>query len=144
MIVIDTSAIIAIWLKEPAWETLLGRLNDELRDERRFSAACFIEAGTVIAGRRLADPFTAFDELEGIIADFALELVPVDSRQARIALQARIRFGRGFRTSAKLNFGDCFSYALAKTLNAPLLYIGDDFDRTDVRSALPRKRKPRK
>lgn len=78
------------------------------------------------------------------MAKHFLELVPVDEEQTRIALDARIRFGKGFGHSAKLNFGDCFSYALAKTLRAPLLYTGDDFDRTDVRSALGRKRGNRK
>lgn len=59
-----------------------------------------------------------------------------------MALEARIRYGRGFGHPARLNFGDCFSYALAKTLKAPLLYVGEDFDRTDIRSALRRKKRP--
>jgi ribonuclease VapC len=144
VIVIDTSAIVAIWENEPEAEILKSRLTDEAETERRVSAATYVEAGTVLAGRRWPEPLGALDELDHWIERFRLELVPVDAEQARIALNARIRFGRGFRVSAKLNYGDCFSYALAKTLNAPLLYIGDDFDRTDVRSALPRKRKPRK
>jgi ribonuclease VapC len=65
-----------------------------------------------------------------------IDLVPVDAEQARIALEARIRYGRGFRAAAKLNYGDCFSYALAKAKGAPLLYVGNDFDRTDISSAL--------
>lgn len=143
MIVVDTSAIIAIWQEEPGWELLLDRLYREPDDERSMSVASFIEAGTVMAGRRLAGPADALDELDKWLTRTHLRLVAVDEEQARLGLDARIRYGRGFGHPAKLNYGDCFSYALAKTLDAPLLYVGDDFDRTDVRSAL-RKRKKKK
>lgn len=141
MIVVDTSAIVAIWEKEPAAAALQARLLDEDAAERRISAATYVEAGTVLAGRRVADPRSVFQELAKWLEDYSLQVVPVDSEQARIALDGRIRFGKGFRSPAKLNFGDCFSYALAKTLKAPLLYVGDDFDKTDVKSALKRKKK---
>lgn len=63
-------------------------------------------------------------------------MAPLDEAQARLALEARIRFGKGFGAKANLNLGDSFAYALAKSLDAPLLYVGDDFRQTDVKSAL--------
>ena len=65
-----------------------------------------------------------------------MELVPVDVEQARVARAAFSRFGKG-RHPAALNYGDCFSYALAQVMGEPLLYKGDDFSRTDIRSVLP-------
>ena len=143
MIVIDSSAVVAIWQDEAEAEALKDRLLSEPESERRISAATYVEAGSVFALKRRTNPSAALGELERWIRDVFVEIVPFDPEQARIALAARIRFGRGFGHPAKLNFGDCFSYALAKTLGAPLLYVGDDFDRTDVRSAL-RKRKKKK
>lgn len=66
-----------------------------------------------------------------------ISIVPVDEEQARIALTARVSFGRGFGSAAKLNFGDCFAYALARSMDAPLLFIGNDFGATDIGVALP-------
>jgi len=65
-----------------------------------------------------------------------ISLAPIDETQAREALRARVRYGRGFGHAARLNYSDCFAYALAKTRNLPLLFIGDDFTHTDVVSAL--------
>jgi ribonuclease VapC len=143
MIVVDSSAIVAIWKREPAAEVLEIRLAEEPPAERRMSAATYLEAGTVLAATMPDNPHEAVRRFDYWIAGSFLELVSVDAEQARVALNARMLFGKGFGHPARLNFGDCFSYALAKTLNAPLLYVGDDFDRTDVRSAL-RKRKKRK
>ncbi len=140
MIIVDTSAVIAISQKEETASDRVARLGEERVGDRRMSAASFLEAGTVMAGRTRI-PLRAIRELDGLLEDMGVELADVDAEQARIALEARIRYGRGFGTQAKLNFGDCFSYALAKILNAPLLYVGDDFDKTDVKSALPRKRR---
>ena len=138
MIVVDSSAIIAIRGEEPSWELLVDRLTLEPLEERHASTASFLEAGTVIAGR-LSDPACATEVLEEFVEKYSLTLLPVDEEQIRIALEARIRYGRGFGHPAKLNFGDCFSYALAKTLRAPLLYTGDDFTKTDIRSALKKR-----
>lgn len=141
MIVIDTSAIVAIWKKEPYSEHLETRLLQEPPFERRLSAATHVESGTVLAGTMLENPMEAVRRLNRWIDEYSIQIVPLDAHLAQVALGARIRYGRGFQSAAKLNFGDCFSYALAKTLNAPLLYVGDDFDRTDIRSALGRNRK---
>ncbi|HWA89365.1 MAG TPA: type II toxin-antitoxin system VapC family toxin [Rhizomicrobium sp.] len=133
MIVIDTSAIVAVLLKEPPAEALAERLaGDRVRG---MSTASYLETGTVLAGRTPAAAQKTIDALERFLIDMSIDLVPVDAEQARLALRARIEYGRGFGAAAKLNFGDCFSYALAKTLSAPLLYVGGDFDGTDVARA---------
>jgi ribonuclease VapC len=143
VIVIDTSAIVAIWENEPEAADLKSRILHERPGERRVSAASYIEAATVLASRRRHKLAAWPTEFQRWFEETALDIVPVDGEQARIAVETRIRYGRGFGHPAKLNFGDCFSYALAKTLKAPLLYVGDDFGRTDIRSAL-RRRKPRR
>lgn len=114
----------------------MDRLGLERTGERLMSVASYVEAGTVLAGRH-PDPRRALVILDEFIANSGITLVEVDERQARLALDARIRFGRGFGSAAKLNFGDCFAYALAKSLDAPLLFIGDDFTATDIKAALP-------
>ena len=136
MIVVDTSVVIAIILDEPGAFHLVTRLLLEPVGERRMSAASYLEAGTVIAGRKISNPSSAAAELDAFLADSHIDLVPVDEVQARAALHARIQYGKGMGHGGVLNFGDCFSYALAKALNAPLLYVGDDFRRTDIVSAL--------
>ena len=136
MLVIDTSAIIAILIGEEPAETLKDRIMQAEIGSRWMSVASYIEAGTVFAGR-IADPLTnAAQGLDMLLSAMSVTLVPVSEEQARMALQARIRFGRSFGHGAKLNFGDCFAYALAKSLGAPLLFTGDDFAATDVRPAL--------
>lgn len=133
MIVIDTSAVIALLSGEPSAPALADRLAPE--SERVMSVASYLEAGTVLAGRR-ADKLGAMNFLDAYLADTGIELRAVDTAQIRIALDARIRFGRGMGRGGTLNVGDCFSYALAKSLDAPLLYIGVDVTATDIRSAL--------
>src|SRR5262249_44802321 len=137
---IDGSAVIAIWRKEPQADMVRNRLTAEPENERRISAATYIETGAVLAGGSPIQPLGIVAEFDDWLAEFSVELVPLDAEQARIALDARIRFGRGFRAPAKLNLGDCFSYALAKALKAPLLYVGEDFDKTDIRPALRRRK----
>jgi ribonuclease VapC len=101
-----------------------------------MSVAGYLEAGTVIAGRRASRPLAAIQDLDAILSEAGIRLVAVDEAQARIALDAGIRFGKGFGGAAQLNFGDCVSYALAKALDAPLLFIGDDFKATDIIAAI--------
>lgn len=136
MLVIDTSAFVAIMLGEPGALALRQRIAAEPQGERVMSAASYLEAGTVIAGRRVGEPLDAIPDVRALLALADIRLAPVDEAQAHIALEARIRFGKGFGAGARLNFGDCFSYALARTLDAPLLFVGDDFVATDVKSAL--------
>jgi ribonuclease VapC len=137
MIVIDSSAVIAIILGEPQADILANRIEKERAGARGMSTATYLETGTVLAGRQKTFRSTAIDVLKEFLSSADVDLIPVSDDQARIALQARIKYGRGFGSGARLNFGDCFSYALAKSLSAPLLYVGNDFNKTDVLRALP-------
>ena len=134
MIVVDSSAVVAILFGEPMAVELLARLAAE-RD-RVMSVASYLETGTVLAGRRRSDRLRAIEDLDRFLGEAGINLAPVDASQARLALRARIQYGRGMGHGGVLNFGDAFSYALAQTLEAPLLFIGDDFGTTDVTAAL--------
>ncbi len=130
-IVIDSSAIIAILLNEPERVALENRLAAARK--REISAANYVEAGAVLAGRLRDARASAGAVLDRFLDEAAIDIVPVDGAQARLALEARIRFGKGFGHPAGLNYGDSFAYALAKHRDAPLLFVGDDFSRTDIR-----------
>lgn len=130
MIVVDSSAVLAILFGEPAAEALLDRL---LADPQRImSVASYVETGTVLAGRLRSNRMQAIEDLDTFLDTTGIVLAAVDEYQARRALRARIQFGRGMGTGSVLNYGDTFSYALAQTHSAPLLFIGDDFGTTDV------------
>ncbi len=131
MIVVDTSALAAIVLKEPERETFLSVLLAQPR--KAMSAASVVEAAHVYA--KVFVPEIVSHELDRDLQMLGIEVVDVDRPQARLAIEAAMTFGKG-RHPARLNLGDCFSYALAKSLNAQLLYKGDDFAHTDMRSAL--------
>ena len=103
-----------------------------------MSVASYLVAGTVLAGRRRHDGLNAIGELDAFLSETGIDLVPVDVAQGRLALYARIVYGRGMGHGGTLNFGDAFSYALAKTRSAPLLFVGNDFIGSDVEPALSR------
>jgi len=127
VMVIDTSAIAAILFDEPDAPALEGKIaNDPMR---LMSAATFLEA-TIVIEARLGDP--GGREFELWLHRAEVEILPVDAEQADMARRAWRRFGRG-RHPAGLNYGDCFSYALAATHDEPLLFRGDDFTKTDVK-----------
>lgn len=128
-LVIDTSALVAIALAEPECDPFLDRLEEA--DHPLISAMSYVELGIVLVRRRFL--FTR-EDLDAWMAEFRIRV----ARHAVIeplALDAHLNYGKG-RHPARLNLGDCFSYALARELDAPLLYKGDDFAQTDVRSAL--------
>jgi ribonuclease VapC len=129
--IIDASALLAILRDELDADRYKRAIADA--STRRISAATFLEAAVVADGNR--DPVTSriFDD---ICREARLIIEPVTESQAHLARQAYRDFGRGSGHPAKLNFGDCFAYALAKALNEPLLFKGNDFSHTDVRSAL--------
>jgi ribonuclease VapC len=129
--VVDSSVTVAILRKEPGWE----RLRDALlsADRCMMSAATLVEAGLVMEGRLGVGGAADLDRL---VAEVQIEIVSFNARQAELARQAFRRFGKG-QHPARLNFGDCLSYALARHLAEPLLFIGDDFARTDIEAALP-------
>jgi ribonuclease VapC len=126
--IVDTSALIAILRDEPQAETLAHAI--ESSSVRRLSAVSFVEAAVIIDASR--DPVASrrFDDL---IKEAQIIIEPVTEEQARIAREAYRDFGRGSGHPAKLNFGDCFAYALAKFTAEPLLFKGDDFARTDIK-----------
>jgi ribonuclease VapC len=124
--VIDSSAIIAILLGEPEAGDLARQI--ERASPRLMSAASLVEASLVMETRKGE---AAGRELDLLIYRAGIEIVSVDHEQAELARVAWRRFGKG-RHPAGLNFGDCFSYALAKATGAPLLFKGDDFTQTDL------------
>ena len=99
---------------------------------RRMSAATWLETSIVVDGRRNPVLSRKFDRF---LAELDITIEPVTVEHAQIAREAYRDFGRGSGHPAKLNFGDCFSYALAKATGEPLLFKGDDFSHTDVRTA---------
>ena len=129
MIVIDTSAIVAILKGEAERDAFAAIISAS--DACFFSAVGYLEASMVIVGRGRPQ---LVDELEELLSESEIELVPFDQQQARESRAAFIRFGKG-RHPAGLNFGDCVSYALARSRGLPLLYKGADFAKTDVISA---------
>jgi len=124
--VVDTSALFAILAGEPE--------QDEFNDRIAVTERCMISAVTyaephIVVERRLGEAGTR--ELALYLHEAGMSIEQVDRDQADLARAAYRTFGRG-RHAAGLNFGDCFSYALAKRLGSPLLYKGDDFSRTDI------------
>ena len=129
--IVDTSAVIAILRNEQDATSYAKAIADA--SIRRISAANYVETAAVIDGSR--DPVASrrFDDL---LREARFVIEPVTESQARIAREAYRDFGRGSGHAARLNLGDCFAYALAKVLDEPLLFKGDDFIHTDVASAL--------
>jgi ribonuclease VapC len=130
-VIIDTSALVAVIALEP--DAPLFATAMDRAEVLRISAGSYVEAAIVLNRRR--DP--ALDgKFEAMMNDVGFVVEPVTSEQARIARQAYRDYGRGSGHPAQLNFGDCFSYALARDKREPLLFKGDDFIHTDLRSAL--------
>jgi ribonuclease VapC len=126
--VIDASALVTILLREPEWNRFLDtilRAGGGVISPVNSWEICIRTA-------HLRDETGRLDA-ERLMTELGVEIAPVDAEQTRIAIEARLRFGRGI-----LNLGDCFAYALARTHgDGVLLYKGDDFARTDIQGALP-------
>jgi ribonuclease VapC len=127
MIVVDSSVIVAVLTKEPEAPSFVSAVHEA--DEAAISAVNVQETGMVMRARvgmeGIAD---LFDLLNALM----ISVAPFDVEDSRLALEAFHRFGKGLHSKAKLNLGDCAAYALAKRLDAPLLFKGDDFVHTDV------------
>ena len=124
--VLDTSALLAVLQDEPERRSFNEAI--EAADSAALSVASFVEASIVIETRYGADGLRALDRF---IERAGIVVAAVDLEQGKLARDAFSRFGKG-RHAAALNFGDCFSYALARILGEPLLFKGEDFARTDV------------
>lgn len=132
MIVIDTSAIVALAFGEPERDAIAQAIQQA--DRVLISTVSAVETRMVVHGRRGQRAVVLVDDLLRLPA---FELVPPGMPEMDAAYSAFVAFGKGSGHPAGLNFGDVFSYALAKVRGLPLLYKGDDFAQTDVVSALP-------
>jgi len=127
--VIDTSVMVAIMLHEPDAPKLLAKMADA---KTRITSACsYMEMSMVVIARRGEE---AAGDIDRALYEANVAIVPISVQLAKIARDAFIRFGKG-RHPAGLNFGDCFSYALALQTNSTLLFKGNDFSKTDIRVA---------
>jgi ribonuclease VapC len=128
--IVDSSALIAAIKRESDGARLSGIMD--LARTLRISAASYLETSIVIDGLRSPAHSARLDDL---IEEMEIVIEPVTVEQAKIARQAYSNYGKGSGHPANLNFGDCFSYALARDKREPILYKGDDFVHTDLRLA---------
>ncbi len=127
--IVDSSAIVAVLLHEADADDLANKLTTHL--PLRMSAATYLEVSIVIENK--GGPRAGY-ELDDFISKTEIEIIPFSTEHAEAARIAWRRFGKG-NHPARLNFGDCFSYALAKTTGEPLLFKGNDFSQTDIEAA---------
>jgi ribonuclease VapC len=127
LIAVDTSALMAIVLDEP--------LADPCIDAMVEAPRIAISAGTVSEAMIVADRKAVGDRMRRLLGQFSFEIVAVTPSDSSKIADAYSRWGKGVHP-ARLNLGDCFAYALAKERGCPLLFVGDDFSRTDIVSAL--------
>ncbi|MFE0753481.1 type II toxin-antitoxin system VapC family toxin [Inquilinus sp. NPDC058860] len=127
MIIVDTSALMAIIMKEPEAQRCAAVLGSE--PDLAISAGTVAEAMIVAGGRQLAR------DMERLITETGMEIAPVTPALSWRVAEAYARWGKGYHR-AGLNFGDCFAYAEAKARSCPLLFVGEDFKQTDLASAL--------
>ena len=127
--ILDSSALMAILNEEPGADRVLARAS---AGPCRMSAATLVEVGIVADARSARHG----ELLDRIMDALGVRIEAVTERQAEVARLAYRRFGRGSGSPARLNYGDCFSYALSVTSGEPLLFVGEDFSHTDVARAL--------
>ena len=130
MIVLDSSAIVAILSSEPGNESLLAIVANT--DHCALSALTFFETALVLFARKRE---AGLQDLAKFLEFAEAEIIPFDQIAAQAALEAFKIFGKGIHSKARLNLCDCAAYALSKSLNAPLLFKGHDFAETDVEIA---------
>jgi ribonuclease VapC len=124
-VIVDSSALVAIVLREPGWAVLVDKLS---AGAAGVGAPTLAEAGVVLTaklgprGRSL---------LARVVQEAGIAVIPFTDEHWPSAIEAYGRFGKG-RHAAALNFGDCLTYAVARLASQPLLYVGDDFARTDL------------
>lgn len=128
--IVDSSAIVALLKREPGWEDLRDALDAS--HDSSISAASYLESSIVVDSWK--NP-TLSRRLDEVLDQFEIVTEPFTAEQAAIARQAYRDYGKGSGHPANLNFGDCFSYALARAKREPLLFKGSDFIHTDLRRA---------
>jgi ribonuclease VapC len=128
-VIVDSSALIAIVTKEPGYDTLIEKLL--VSPSAGMGTPTLTETGIVLGSRLGLD---AGDLLARVVAAFDIVPVPFGEDHWREAVRAYVRFGRG-RHPARLNFGDCLAYAIARLAGEPLLFVGTDFGHTDLEAA---------
>jgi len=129
-VILDTSAVLAIVFGEAGFEVFVDAIAAS--PSCRISAASFVEA-SIVAESRIGDQ--GLLQCDSFFRTARVSVEPVTEEQALLARQGYSEYGKG-RHPSGLNFGDCFSYALAKSTGEPLLFKGEDFGQTDVQSAL--------
>lgn len=130
MIVVDSSAVVAIFRQESDAELFSQRIAAD--DDPIMSAATIVETSIVLRASKKVAPGKAEQWLDDFIAAAGIRIEALTPEQAATARSAHRRYGKGTGHAAGLNYGDCFSYALAKTMNAPVLCKGNDFPLTDA------------
>jgi ribonuclease VapC len=128
-VIIDSSAIVAIVLREPGWERLVDRIGS--RDTCAIGAPTLVETGLVLTAKMGKK---ASSVLSRLLQETGITTIPFAEEHWQMAVEAYARFGKG-RHAAGLNFGDCLTYAVARLAERPLLFVGDDFSRTDLTAA---------
>lgn len=126
--IVDSSALMAIIQDEPGADVVV---RAALTSPCRMSVATRLEVSIVTDARSTAHGA----RLDELVRELDISIEPVTEQQGEIARRAYQRFGRGSGSPARLNFGDCFSYALAVTTGEPLLFVGEDFRHTDIAAA---------
>jgi ribonuclease VapC len=128
-VIVDSSALVAITFAEPGYQELIVKLADA--PSAGIGTPTLAETGVVLAARMGHD---SRDLVIRLLDELSIEEIPFGERHWREAIDAYLRFGKG-RHKARLNFGDCLTYAVARLANEPLLFVGDDFPETDLESA---------
>ena len=127
--IVDSSAIVALFLKQPGFDEIVERLASAERVS--VGTPTLVESGMVIQSRTGLEPRALLDRF---VADFEVEMIDFSADHWREALAAFRRYGKG-RHPAALNFGDCLTYATARLSGEPLLFLGEDFSKTDLPAA---------
>jgi ribonuclease VapC len=136
VIVVDTSAVVAIFRQESDAASYAQRIADD--DQPLMSAANIVETSLVLRGLKRITSEQAERWLDEFLVAAGIHIEQVTTEHVQLARRAHIQFGKGTGHPANLNFGDCFAYALARAASEALLFKGDDFSQTDVIAALPR------
>ncbi len=135
---VDASAIVAILTREPEADSLADLL--EAAPSPITSPIAVFEAALGICRKRHASVEEAEDDVREFLELARIQLIPITAKEADTALVAFSRYGKGRGHPAQLNLGDCFAYAVAKNHRTSLLFKGEDFNKTDIRSAAARRR----